>query len=658
MDAAILNYAVDLANFATVSSLSKRAECLLRSVSCVWQDSWLQIPDCTCRHLCTARVLAALAASCRSGRACLPSHDDPTQLLKYDTAAGNGRLLHMWVSHMPVRPTALVRLCAAELLERAPDEQTEQTCEIILGYSDGLDLQWPAESFLTRPPASRWAVRLIVRDDFPQNLWFELQGRRVAVRTEPGLPRRRPADVNTMCLVCSGTHLQFFWSGLLAGTCTIPEEFAFPTESRVMHCYCGIYSQRGFRRQSPAGAVSLREPLTGEGRCFPTMSMRVFSTNNMSGPRFCIEQGLFVYAGVQHMQGAQVHMAIRRVAHLGPVEICAGFCSARCPSSVARLLQDDVRFAYRHAWGLSLRITGGRVQRAKIVRSWAAPADAEPEQSNASVWDSVDIRYQQVDSVLWAQTNTGPWASWSNMQAPRPARQVMPFLMVKLLQRSADIRHVLTSLTKVDFVLTTRLSAGMQSTNLLADVPWLNSSGDARGGATPTAGPENMWPSTHSSAADLLTDEGVTVADVPISCPEHAEPLPLMWVRWQSGPCTEYCAYSLPEVRALHAFPVSATEAAMWFLHTLSTRVPVEYIRKTFPMLPPEIRAEVRSLDMLPMRTSTPLFFPAKSQIDYRANCLHLCFTSLARWTGLWLSQCFLKICALRCRFEKKCLRV
>ena len=114
-----------------------------------------------------------------------------------------------------------------------------------------------------------------------------------------------------------------------------------------------------------------------------------------------------------------------------------------------------------------------------------------------------------------------------------------------------------------------------------------------------------------------------------------------MWVRWQSGPCTEYCAYSLPEVRALHAFPVSATEAAMWFLHTLSTRVPVEYIRKTFPMLPPEIRAEVRSLDMLPMRTSTPLSFPAKSQIDYGANCLHLCFTSLARWTGLWLLNAF-----------------
>ena len=39
---------------------------------------------------------------------------------------------------------------------------------------------------------------------------------------------------------------------------------------------------------------------------------------------------------------------------------------------------------------------------------------------------------------------------------------------------------------------------------------------------------------------------------------------------------------------------------------------------------------------MFPMRTSAPLFFPAKSQIDYRANCLHLCFTSLARWTGLF----------------------
>ena len=62
----------------------------------------------------------------------------------------------------------------------------------------------------------------------------------------------------------------------------------------------------------------------------------------------------------------------------------------------------------------------------------------------------------------------------------------------------------------------------------------------------------------------------------------------------------------------------------------------------------------IEALDKLPMRTSTPLFFPAKSQIDYRANCLHLCFTSLARWTGLWLSQCFLKICALRCRIEKK----
>ena len=47
-----------------------------------------------------------------------------------------------------------------------------------------------------------------------------------------------------------------------------------------------------------------------------------------------------------------------------------------------------------------------------------------------------------------------------------------------------------------------------------------------------------------------------------------------------------------------------------------------------------------------------PLLFPARSQIDHEASCLHLCSTSLAGWTGL--SQCFLKICALRCRLEKK----
>ena len=52
--------------------------------------------------------------------------------------------------------------------------------------------------------------------------------------------------------------------------------------------------------------------------------------------------------------------------------------------------------------------------------------------------------------------------------------------------------------------------------------------------------------------------------------------------------------------------------------------------------------------------TSTPLSCPAKRHIDHEANCLHHCSTSLAGWTGLWLSQCFLKICALRCRLEKK----
>ena len=96
-----------------------------------------------------------------------------------------------------------------------------------------------------------------------------------------------------------------------------------------------------------------------------------------------------------------------------------------------------------------------------------------------------------------------------------------------------------------------------------------------------------------SSAGGVVMDESLRTADVSIVGLEHAGPPPLMWVRWQGGPCAKYCAYSLPEVRALHAFPVSAAEAAMWFLHTLATQVGVEYIRKTFPTFPPEIRAEV-----------------------------------------------------------------
>ena len=36
--------------------------------------------------------------------------------------------------------------------------------------------------------------------------------------------------------------------------------------------------------------------------------------------------------------------------------------------------------------------------------------------------------------------------------------------------------------------------------------------------------------------------------------------------------------------------------------------------------------------------------------MSHRSRAQHL----LVQWTGLWLSHCFLKICALRCRFDQK----
>ena len=183
-DIRILSNAATLENFATLAAISARSRCILQDISAVWEESRLWIRECTCAHLCTAKVFASLCPSCPDGKVRRPSIEDPTHLMQFDVSAANGRLVYLWTSGTPVPPAVLVCMHAPEVLECDP--ATDLPYEITLGYTDTVQ---SAQAFATNQPANRWCVRLLARNSFPDNCWFDLKGRRVAVRTVSGLPR-------------------------------------------------------------------------------------------------------------------------------------------------------------------------------------------------------------------------------------------------------------------------------------------------------------------------------------------------------------------------------------------------------------------------------------------------------------------------------------
>ena len=417
-DYRILSNAATLENFATLAAIGARSRCILQDISAVWEESRLWIRECTCAHLCTAKVFASLCPSCPDGKVRRPSIEDPTHLMQFDVSAANGRLVYLWTSGTPVPPAVLVRTHAPEVLECDP--ATDLPYEITLGYTDTVQ---SAQAFATNQPANRWCVRLLARNSFPDNCWFDLKGRRVAVRAVSGLPRRQIAWPNTMCLLFSGARLQLFWNGFLPATCPVPEELLYPGQFRSMHCFCAIFSERGFRMLRPQSAVTLRLPVTGEGKGFPTASMRLFSTQSLSGPNFCLAQDMLVYLWPQSSSpSCAVHVACHKLAHAREVQICVGFTNATCASSVVALLQGASQLVSRHAWGFWLRADAGKVHRCGVVRSWnrhARSGCSEAQASHASNTDSIVVRYRQENSDLRTQTNSGHDGQTCN----RPSQQ-------------------------------------------------------------------------------------------------------------------------------------------------------------------------------------------------------------------------------------------
>ncbi|OLQ05533.1 60S ribosomal protein L15 [Symbiodinium microadriaticum] len=197
-DIRILSNAATLENFATLAAISARSRCILQDISAVWEESRLWIRECTCAHLCTAKVFASLCPSCPDGKVRRPSIEDPTHLMQFDVSAANGRLVYLWTSGTPVPPAVLVCMHAPEVLECDP--ATDLPYEITLGYTDTVQ---SAQAFATNQPANRWCVRLLARNSFPDNCWFDLKGFRML----------RPQTAVTLRLPVTGEGTGSFISG-------------------------------------------------------------------------------------------------------------------------------------------------------------------------------------------------------------------------------------------------------------------------------------------------------------------------------------------------------------------------------------------------------------------------------------------------------------